>query len=534
MRSFQLKHNLTKSQQTRPHSDRLENLSDQRHGSDKQSPLTLIHRLSQALETEGITYCHWKSNNALDRSANGDNDLDLLVERADIPQFTGILYRLGLKQAEAPTIKQLPGVLDYFGYDKTADKVIHVHAHYQLVLGHDMTKNYRIPIEKQYLESACQRDLFKVPAVEYEFIIFVIRMIIKHSTWDVILARQGRLNKAEREELAYLQAGIDQDRLLEILNKDLPYIDQSLFANCIQALQPSSSFLMRVKVGYQLQGRLKAHTRYPLMKDSFLKLWRRVSLAFRRRLFKSSAKYRLSSGGAMIAILGGDGAGKSTAVDGLCKWLSKDFETTRIHMGKPSWSWTTITIRGIIKIGSILGLYPGASSSRETLIQKSLISPVYPQLLREICIARDRYHTYLKSRRLAAKGGLVVLDRFPLPQIQLMDGPQANQFIRQLMDRPQADNFLRPQRSSTLFRFLEKLEDGYYQPIKLPDLMIVLRVDPEIAVKRKTEEDAATVRKRSTEIWELDWDHTQAHLIDASKSKSEVLSEIKSLMWSEL
>ncbi|MEJ2599928.1 MAG: hypothetical protein P8Z00_16460 [Anaerolineales bacterium] len=228
---------------------------------------------------------------------------------------------MGLKQAQAPTIKQLPGVLDYFGYDKTAEKLIHVHAHYQLVLGHDMTKNYRIPIEKQYLDSACQRGLFKVPAAEYEFIIFVIRMIIKHSTWDVILGRQGRLNKAEREEIAYLQARIDQDRLLQILKKDLPYIDQSLFASCIEALQPSSSFLKRVKVGYQLQDRLKVHARYPSMKDSFLKLWRRARLAIRRRIFKSSAKYRLSSGGAMIAILGGDGAGKSTAVDGICKWL---------------------------------------------------------------------------------------------------------------------------------------------------------------------------------------------------------------------
>ena len=525
---------IPKSQQTKESLDYFENIPDPRHNSDKPSPLDLIHRLSEELKTEGITYCHWKSNKALDRSASGDNDLDLLVQRADITRFTGILYRLGMKQAQAPAGKQLPGVLDYFGYDKTADKLIHVHAHYQLVLGHDRTKNYRLPIERQYLESAVQRGLFKVPEVEYEFLVFVIRMVIKHATWDVIFARQGRLNKAEREELAYLQARIDQDRLWYILKQDLPYIDQELFTSCIRALQPSSSFLMRAKVGYHLQAKLESNARLSLITDTSLKLWRSVVLAIRRRVFKSSSKYRLSNGGAMIAILGGDGSGKSTAVDGLYNWLSKDFETATIHMGKPAWSWTTKTIRGLLKIGSSIGLYPGASSSRETLNQKTLISPGYPQLLRQICIARDRYRTYVKARRLAAKGGLVIIDRFPLPQIQIMDGPQAERLFSQALVGSQADNLLDSHRSRPIFRFLSQLEEGYYRQILSPELMIVLRVDPEIAVQRKTDENAAAVRERSTEIWEINWDHTEAQIVDASKSKSEVLDEIKSLIWIEL
>jgi hypothetical protein len=41
---------------------------------------------------------------------------------------------------------QLPGVLDYYGYDWEAQRFVHVHAHYQLILGHGATKNYHIPI----------------------------------------------------------------------------------------------------------------------------------------------------------------------------------------------------------------------------------------------------------------------------------------------------------------------------------------------------------------------------------------------------
>jgi thymidylate kinase len=236
----------------------------------------------------------------------------------------------------------------------------------------------------------------------------------------------------------------------------------------------------------------------------------------------------------MIAIIGGDGAGKSTAVDGLHAWLARDFETTCIHLGKPDWSWTTIGIRAILKVGNVLRLYPADSSFQRTLEQESLISPGYPWLLRELCRARDRYRTYLRARRIAARGELVILDRFPVSQIKLMDGPQIERFLDELAGRPQAKQLLSPRRTGALARFMIRRERSYYAQTVLPETLIALRVDPEIAVRRKTDEDADTVRVRSTEIWELDWDSTEAHLIDASKTREQVLSEIKALVWAKV
>ncbi len=115
-----------------------------------------------------------------------------------------------------------------------------------------------------------------------------------------------------------------------------------------------------------------------------------------------------------------------------------------------------------------------------------------------------------------------------------MDGPMSAQFVSQLMDGPQADRFMSPHRDNPLTRFLVKLEQSYYHQIVPPDLLIVLLVDPEIAVQRKTEENADTVRKRSTEIWKINWAGTDAHLIDASQSKTEVLAQLKAQIWSEL
>jgi hypothetical protein len=115
-----------------------------------------------------------------------------------------------------------------------------------------------------------------------------------------------------------------------------------------------------------------------------------------------------------------------------------------------------------------------------------------------------------------------------------MDGPQADWFLSQLMKGPQARQFLSPHRASQFARILVRKEESYYDRITPPELMIVFRVDPEIAVRRKTDEDASSVRERSTEIWELDWTATGAHVIDASKTKKDVLAEVKALIWSEL
>ncbi|MDQ3147507.1 MAG: hypothetical protein M3R01_11365, partial [Actinomycetota bacterium] len=68
-------------------------------GPGAETPLRLVVELCQALEEEKILYCHWKSNEAIDRSANGENDLDLLIERADAPSFATVIARLGFKEA---------------------------------------------------------------------------------------------------------------------------------------------------------------------------------------------------------------------------------------------------------------------------------------------------------------------------------------------------------------------------------------------------------------------------------------------------
>lgn len=486
---------------------------------EEQLILELVSKLCKTLETEKIDYCHWKSNAALHLSASGKNDLDLLINRQDVQRFGEILYHLNFKRTIAPADKQMPGVVNYYGYDQQTGKLLHVHGHYQLVLGHDGTKNYRLPIEKAFLASATQTQLFKVPTPEWEFLVLVIRMVLKYSTWDVILTRQSCMPTGARSELEYLEPLINWSQLYGYLNQNLPYIDTELFNQCWQALQPDCSVWKRIRVGSQLQKALSSDARRPPMIDVSLKNWRRVVWGARRRLGWHQPKKRLASGGAMIALVGGDGAGKSTMVTELHTWLSQEFDTLPVHMGKPPWLWTSVVIRALLKGGRLLSTVVRGKAPPPVDINSPEF-PGYHRLIQLICIARDRQQAYRKAQRFVNNGGIVICDRFALPGVMIMDGPQLAQWdeIRQ----------------NSWGKWLTQLEQNCYRGIAPPTLTVVLKLDPEIAVQRRQDENTISVRHRSTEVWQIDWEKTSAQVVDASLPPSQVLTQLKSLVWSAL
>jgi thymidylate kinase len=64
--------------------------------------------------------------------------------------------------------------------------------------------------------------------------------------------------------------------------------------------------------------------------------------------------------------------------------------------------------------------------------------------------------------------------------------------------------------------------------------LLVLMVDPETAVVRKTDEDAESVRARSKEFWEKDWEGTAVQTIDAKQRKEDVLNRAKDIFWAHI
>ena len=465
-----------------------------------------MRELCEELEAAGVSYCHWKGNAYLDRALRAEDDLDLLVRRADVDVFTAALHRLGFK--EARSARAVPGVSHYYGYDREADRLVHVHAYHQLIVGDDLTENYRLPLETALLAAAFRDGPVPVPPPELELIGFVIRKTLEHSTWDAMLVGRGRLPAKSRKELALLQAQADAAAVDRLLALHLPFIEPSVFAECLHALGERAGAWARIRAGRRLVARLEPHSRHSRFGDVTRKLARRGVQVVRRLASRPWPRKRLAGGGAIIALVGGDGAGKSTVVGELFAWLSNDLAVEKVHLGKPAWSWTTFLVRGSMKaraelVGRARRNRGAGSGGKKTAMLLALTR------------ARDRHRAYIRARRFALGGGLVICDRFPLPQLTSMDAP-------------------RIEPAGRLPAALSRREKRYYRRIAPPDVLLVLRVDPEVAVQRQPSDEPDFTRRRWREIWELDWHALGAHVIDAGRSPAEVLSEIKSVVWSEI
>jgi ribose 1,5-bisphosphokinase PhnN len=84
-------------------------------------------------------------------------------------------------------------------------------------------------------------------------------------------------------------------------------------------------------------------------------------------------------------------------------------------------------------------------------------------------------------------------------------------------------------------RRLVRAERARYAAIGRPDVLLVLRVDPDTAVERKQGVDPAEfVRPRSAEVFAIDWQGTGALLLDASRPAEAVLADAQAAVWANL
>ena len=483
---------------------------------------SLAVALREELRLAEVRYCHWKSNDMLLKSATGENDLDLLVHRHDGVRFSEVLARLGFRHALAPGGRDHPGVSHHYALDPPSGRFVHVHAHFSLVLGDDTTKNFRLPIEDAYLASCRHDTIFPIPSPEFELAVFVIRMMVKHATWDAVAVGKGRLGKNERRELDWLLERADPEATRAVAREHLAGIGVELWERCLATLGETASLSARLTAGRAVLRALRPHARRSWPHDLWLRMWRRFTWGSRAYVLKLPARKRLTPVGATIAIVGGDGAGKSTAVEGTTKWLAGPLRVKQLHLGKPRPSLLTLAVKGPMYVARSVGLLESAWASVDPRTARPEDFPGNAWALWHLFTARDRLRDYKRARREADTGGLVVTDRWPLAQIATMDGPRTTWTLRT------------PERFSRLTRRIARAEQRIYDQIAPPDVLIVLRLDPEIAVRRRHDEPSRYVRNRNQEVYDADWSGTNAVVVDATLPPHEVLDVVRRIVWERL
>jgi thymidylate kinase len=455
----------------------------------------------------------------VERPDAGSQDLDLLVWRLDAQRFIETLERLGFKEARPVAAGERPGVVHCYGYDGKADRIVRVHARLELAFEGDAIKKPSESIEQALLRDLDPSTASPQASAEVAFIAFVCQMLVENAAWTAVLpAWRRRLSRDEREKLEHLEKHSDRSRTLDVFERKFAGLPARRFDEWVVALRPGSSRRSRLRAGRQVCAALRAQARRRGRTSRRLAWWQRIAPGVPRYL-GGRGRMGLASGGELIALVGADGAGKSSAIDALYDWLSPHLRVEKVHMGKPRWSWSTFPVKAALKVFRYLsGLRgrwgsPASPSSRD---ERGSLG----QLIWHTVTARDRYRAYHRARRLAARGALVLCDRFPLPYIESMDGRRARGLAPAWRPWP--------------VRMLIDLEERYYAAIPPPELLIVMRVHPDVALQRRPEDPEGRVRKRALEVLEVDGPATGAHLVDANVPMREVHRELKSWIWSQL
>ncbi len=478
--------------------------------------LKLITDLIRAFDEENIAYCHWKSNTAWDETLSGINDLDILVAKDNKKKFISILKQLYFIRALSPNEAWFPDICHYYGYDKNDGKLVHIHLHYSLILGYDLIKNYHIPIENAYLQSAAECCGLKTPSCELDIIVFVIRMVLKRRFLTLLLGHprhwlnaligkgRGGLSKADQLDLERLLNESNKANIEKWRKKYFPFINVGLFNYCLDSISCDPKPYSWLVAGLRLSRVLKPYQRHNTVKTTLLITKRSVMMKLNsilcRLSLKKPQKKRPVYGGKIIAFVGGDGAGKTTNIEEANNWFGKYFNVRTIHIGHPPRSMLLFLISVFSKIWKTITGGKGSNFSRALILW---------------CVGRDRYRCFHKARTLRGKGFIVLLDRIPLPGITAMDTPR----VRILTG------------GKGIYSWLANREEYYHARIKGVDEIVVLKLDPQIALQRRPEDNPQELLERSGQIWNKKWSTDYAYIVDASLPLEEVKQIIRRRVW---
>lgn len=468
--------------------------------------MDLIGKLLEKLNEHGVRYVHWKSNTNIDCALSGVDDFDVLVAPEFKKLVEGFFSELKIQRAFSDKDSWQDDIFHYIGFDSKHLKLAHVHIHYNLPVGYDFDKNFKLPIVDAYLTDPIKYKNVLIPEVEKEYVVLVIRLMLKNALTPFLLllpTAQIKLISSFRslgvvrgggyKEFLDLKSRSNHDRVKELLLNEFNFISRDVFKACEATLTDNRSLINYFKVGGLLKTELNQYRNNSEIKSIFLSFGRinkgRIDKILARFSGVLKTKKKPSLGGRIIAFVGGDGAGKTTNIEGLRKKLSRHFWVETIHVGRPPKSALGFFWKVISRLSSAVGF------------------TAYAQALFFISWALDRRAAFKYACKVRLKGGLVILDRIPLPGITSMDCPRV----------PTVEN--------GRFKRLAQWEKSIYDEIKGVDLLFVLKLDPEIALQRRKEDDPDELRIRSGQIWNNDWHAPYAIEIDTGVSTFQQVEE---------
>lgn len=490
--------------------------------------MSKIEKFIIELNTQGVRYCHWKSNLSLSKSLSGQSDIDILIHREDEGLFRTILSQLDFRPAANKDGGGFPSIEHHFALDEESGVLIHVHAYFRVITGDSLSKNYRFPIEEMLLQNTRMEGSIPVLAKNAELIVFILRIMLKHTSL-VELVLLARYWKDVEQEIKWLLETESIDSTLELVHCWLPAVDTDLFSECVAALKAPASLFRRISLGLRLRSQLRTYARHSTVRAWLVGVRKFTAMAI-RRLTRSQKELMPRSGGAVIAFVGPEATGKSTLIAEMSKWLGEHFAVEQFHAGKPK--STTLTIVPNLLVPALRSLFPSSRSTRleaqylyEDQSEKSRTS--YPLIfgIRSVLLAYDRWSLLSRAYGQAANGAIVLCDRYPSSKIGAPDSPQLTQLTTSTNRR-------------SIRQQLANIEARLYRQIPPPDAVIYLNTPLDVALSRNAsrgkKEPEDYVRRRHSRGSSLEFQRTVVHNINTNQPLDKTILEAKKAIWKAL
>jgi thymidylate kinase len=462
------------------------------------------------LDVHNINYVHWKGNAYIDKALENIDDLDILVDLKDNSSIKSIFSKLSIIRGYSYNDKWTKNVYHYIGLDTDSLQLVHIHLHYNLVVGHDYDESIALPVVNNYLQERYkEKDIF-IPKVEKEYIILIIRLLMKYSYIMLLLflpvylrKRKSILQKKHIKELEYLTAKINRESLSSIIKKEFSIFTYTEFSYYESVIKNNNSLYSFFIYSLKLRKQLAKYKLHSELSSFFLSVYRMIGEQIRhfnikRKKLSTGCKLP-ANGGRIIAFVGGDGSGKTTNIKSTYKMFSKQFATEKIHVGRPNRSFCGFIVQVISKLFSIIGC------------------KLFAKALGYLSVAINRKYAFNRAVKLRNKGKIILLDRIPLQGITAMDCPRIHTV------------------ANGKYKRLSKIEQKIYEDIKGIDLLFVLKLNPHIALKRRPEDNPEELLVRSGQIWNSDYNaHYAIEINTGENTQEQVLQMICKNIWENL
>jgi thymidylate kinase len=492
-------------------------------------PLATLLAVLGALERAGVAHCHFKSNQHLRAALAGDTDLDLLVARSGARAAQALFAAHGFKRFDPGLATGYPAVEDWIGFDAPTGRLIHLHVHYRLPVGELHLKSYRLPFADALLATRVRDAETGVFTSEphHELLLLLLRQALKANFRDRLSSWTGRrpaFGGGALREYAWLRERSDAAPVVALAERELGAevarrVEPLLSGEPdLRALLRLRSALARVLAPYRTWGGLES-----ALRRSAREAVQRVVRRLRRQGLEAPRAFRRTNptGGCVIAFVGCDGAGKSTVLTEMTRWLGWKLDVLPVYFG--SGDGPVSLGRWPLVLARMLQRRLGTERPTPSLARVLPRRPSAARAVWALVLAREKAARLRTVERARQRGLVVLCDRYPQSTVRgFNDGP----LLTPWLESPRA-----------LLRRLARYELGVYESARAlaPELVIKLDVSPKVAVQRKPDMLPEECARRRAAVAALEWgERCRVTTIDAEQPLERVLAELKRTIWAEL